>query len=212
MIFDSYGLPKDNGATDYMDSARLAAIMCMVQHPLTPNLLMYLIGNQAVRHPIEVPANNPLNCTRDQIMCLAVGLHYQGHIDACKALYEAAKERKWYAQNSEYDYPGTTKKFPNGRDYLSFSNRMILKLCAYNKGSMLGYMWLTLDIMFNAIFTATREPNQLIAQLLIAGPKWVKLYKLVTPKWRQAITDYWGGWRAESDLAEMLIKKLESIK
>ena len=211
MIIDSLGLPKDTGASDKMDSARLAGIMALVDHPLAPNLTAYVVGDMGVRHPQEVPANNPLNFTRDQLMCLVAGLAKQGHIEACKALYEAAKSRHYFAQNSEADYPGTTKKFPNGRDYLSFSNRMILSICAGNKGNLIGYSWLLMDIVFNAIFTPTRESNQLIAQLLVAGPKWIKLYKLITPKWRQAITDYWCTWRQEPELAKMLIDKLEGV-
>lgn len=211
MLIDSLGLPKDVGASDKMDSARLAGIMALVSHPLTPDLKAYVIGNMGVRHPQEVPANNPLNFTRDQLMCLVAGLRKQGHVEACRALYEAAKDRGYFAQNSEADYPGTTKKFPNGRDYLSFSNRMILSICAGNKGNLIGYSWLLLDMVFNAIFTPTREPNQLIAQLSVVSPIWTKLYKLITPKWRQAIRDYWSGWRQEPELAEMLIVKLEGV-
>ena len=88
---------------------------------------------------------------------------------------------------------------------------MILSICARNKGNLIGYSRLLLDIVFNAIFTPTRESNQLIAQLSVVSPIWTKLYKAITPKWRQAIRDYWSGWRQEPELAERLVAKLEGI-
>jgi hypothetical protein len=211
MLIDSLGLPQDEGATDKMDSARLAGMMAIVNHPLTPDLTSYVIGNLAVRHPQEVPSNNPLNFTRDQLMCLVAGLRKQGHLEACRALYEAAKTRGWFAQNSEADHPGTVKKFPNGRDYLSPSNRMVLAICAGHKGNIIGYAWLAMDLAYNAIITPTREPNQLLAQLSVVSPKWTKAYKLMTPKWREAIRGYWSGWRKEPALAEILVTHFEGV-
>lgn len=211
MIIDEYGLPKDTGATDKMDSARLAGIMSMIGHPSAPDLSKYIIGDQAVRHPHEEPANNPNNFTRDQLMCLVAGLHAQGRTDICKSLYLAAKKRGYKAQNSEYDYPGTTKKFPNGRDILSPSNMLALRIAAGEKGFALGHIWVVIDILFNAIFTPTREPNQLICQLYVISKKYLKLYKFLTPKWKLAITEYWGGWRGEPELADQMINWLGGL-
>ncbi len=204
MIFDSLGLPKDTGASDKMDSCRLAGMMALVAHPLAPDMRSYVTGMLGVRHPQEVPACNPKNFTRDQLMCLVAGLHAQGHIEECNKLYMAAMGRNWRAQNTDHDYPNTPKKFPDGADWLSFSNRMILAKAAGHKGNLLGYTWLLIDLVYNAIVTPTRESNQLLAQLSVVSPKWMKLYKLITPKWKKAITDYWCGWRQEPELAEML--------
>lgn len=210
MFIDSFGLPRDNGATDMMDSARLAGLMAIVNHPLAPDLRRYLVGEEAVRHPYEYFSNNPKNFTRDQLICLAAGLHVQGHINSCKMLYNKAYYRGWFAQNTEYDAPGSIKRFPNGPDWLSPSNRMVLAKCAKKPGLfILGRLWLTADIVFNALFTPRREPNQLISQLVVAGPRWIKFYKKVTPEWRYAITDYWCGWRDEPALASSLIDLLE---
>lgn len=212
MLFDKEGLPRDLGATDKMDSARLAGIMVIFNHPLAPDLTKYVTPTgEAVRHPSEVPANNPKNFSRDQLMCLAVGLSLQGSQHITANLYDAAEGRNWFAQNVEVDKPGTSKTFPDGPDWLSFSNRMILKMAAGYKGNLLGYFWLAGDVLFNALFTPNREPNQLLAQLVMAGPRWIKFYKLVTPSWRKAIRGYWSGWRAEPELAELMVSRLEAI-
>lgn len=216
MIIDKYGLPKDVGATDKMDSARLAGLMACLNHPLAPDLSAYVINNdQCVRNPHEFPANNPNNFSRDQLMCLVAGLHAQGRADICAAIYEAAIKRNCRAQNIETDYPGTIKKFPDGADILAPSHMMILGIAANKGTTILGTIWLIIDILFNAIFTPTRESNQLVCQLTVAGTKWLKFYKLVTPMWRTAIKNYWsenaGSWRKEPELAQLMIDTLEKI-
>ncbi len=210
MIIDVRGLPRDVGATDTMDSARLAGIMASFEHPLSPDLSAYIVqDNQAVRHPFDFPANNPKNFSRDQFLCLIVGLRKQGKIDICRKLRDAARDRNWFAQNTEEDIPGSTKKFPHGADWLSFSNRMIINKCAGMSGNPLGYVWLFLEIVLNAIKSPTEESNQLISQLLVVNKAWMKFYKLITPKWKEAITNYWSGWRGEPELATLMINKLE---
>ena len=208
MIIDVEGLPKEIGATDKMDSSRLAGMMALCNHPLTPDLSKYIVLNdQGVRHPTEFPANNPKNFSRDQLLCLLAGLYKQGRIDICIKLHDAAKARGWWAQNIEDDVPGSTKRFA---DWLAFGNRLVLAKAAGKRGNILGYPWLVLAILFNAIFTPIKESNQLLGQLFIMGPRWMKFYKLVTPKWQQALRDYWSGWRGEPELAEMLINKLDN--
>lgn len=210
MIFDATGLPRDVGATDMMDSARIAGMLAIINHLKTPPLSRYIISdNLGVRHPYEYPSNNPLNFTRDQLLCLVAGLYKQSDTSSCKKLYEAAKFRGWRAQNTESDVPGSVKKFPDGPDWLSPSHRMVLSICAGNRGNLLGYIWLFFDIIFNTLFTPNREPNQLLAMLSIVSPKWLRLYKFVTPKWKEAVRSYWGGWRREPELANLIINHFE---
>jgi hypothetical protein len=214
MIFFD-GLPRDVGATDLMDSARLAGMMVLVGHPLAPDLTRYVKLSKSreielVRNPLEAPANNPHNFSRDQLVPLVAGLYMQAFSrkrGPCRLILKEAKARFFRAQNWQND-DGSRKLF--GGDFLSPSVMNHLRLCAGQPSTWLGRMWLRFDILFNAIFTPMREPNQLIAMCIVAGPKYVKMYKEETPEWRDAILAYWSTWRGEPELAEMLIKKLEA--
>ncbi len=209
MIFDSQGLPKDSGASDYMDSARLAGLMACFGHPKAPDMRKYLINGEGVRHPVEFPSNNPNNFTRDQLMCLAAGLKAQGREAEVKVLYDAAVSRFYRAQNSEADVPGSTKQFPNGADFLTPSNMNHLRICAGMSPSWLGKMWLMIDIAANGLFFSKEEPNQLMAMCASAGSFYVKALRLANRKLDKSITDYWSGWRMESDFAQFLIQKFK---
>jgi hypothetical protein len=210
-LYDEHGLPKDVGASDWQDSCRLAGIMAISNHPKAPNMRLYLnTEGEGLRCPKYPPADNPKNFSRDQLVLLSAGLRSQ-QIQATHTLqlYAAAISRKYRAQNSEHDYPGTVKKFPDGPDILMPSVMNHLRLCAGLSGFFMGYVNLVLDIMINAAFTPMREPNQLVAMCVVAGPKYVRLYKRLTPKWREAFREYWSGWRGESELAEHIVAFLE---
>lgn len=216
MIFDQYGLPKDTGASDYMDSARLAGIMAVFDIPGTPDLYNYIAFTSeravvGVRHPHEFPSNNPNNFTRDQLMCLTAGIRVQKNNGAiCDFLYAEACKRGNRAQNMEADVPGSLKKFPNGADLLLPSNMDHLRRCAGHEPTFLGTLWLKADIIANGLFTPLGEQNQLICMCVVAGPEYVKMYKKCNKQWRDAIRLYWCGWRQEPELAEIMIKKLET--
>lgn len=215
MIFDEHGLPRDNGATDFADSARLAGLMALVGHKdMTRNkLLMYSINNgfDAVRYPfIDVAqgiswSNNPKNFTRDQLICLVAGLKKLDCPVPCIRLLASAETRKSRAQNIEDDVPGSVKKFPNGADILTPSHMNHLRICAGEKPTLLGKAWLMMDIIGSSIFTPMHEPNQLIAMCLTAGPFYVKMLRKMNKKLDEAIKEYWCGWRNEPELAQMLI-------
>ncbi|HBI00980.1 MAG TPA: hypothetical protein DDY18_05085 [Flavobacterium sp.] len=205
-------LPVDAGATDAMDSARLAGLMATFDFPGFDKslLLRYLVEKNgqlmAVRHPGEEPSNNPFNFTRDQLMCLAAGLHKAGYLNECKGLLEAAKTRGNRAQNTEYDMPGTKKDFPNGPDWLTPSHMNHLRLCAGEKPTLLGKIWLNVDILYSATIGSDKEPNQLMCMCEIAGK--MEMLKRFHKKLEDAIVNYWDNWRLEGDLAAFLISKI----
>lgn len=221
MIFDELGLPKDVGATDKMDSARLAGLMVLFDYKAESiDLMKYIKYDEngvvvAMRHPTEVPSNNHKNFTRDQMNCLIAGLKKQGHAGTVRKLYYAAKDRGYRAQNTEADHPGTLKKFPNGADILAPDTMNHLRICGDLEPKLLGKINLRLSILYNAKFAPLSEPNQLISVMMMAGPEYVRMWKKYNKNWQTAIRYYWcegpGYWRNEPGLAKRMIEVLDSI-
>jgi len=201
------GYPKDNGASDCMDSSRLAGLMSLVGHPLTPNLSGYFIGTDPIRCPMEAKASDIDTFSRDQLICLASGLFAQGKTEICKVLYYRLLKKK-RAPNWKND-DGTHKLF--GGDILLPHDLNHLRLCAGLSINPIGEFFLKLAIIFNSLFTPMREQNQLICMCILAGSDYVEYYKRLTPLWREALGDYWCGWRNEPELCELIIKKVELL-
>lgn len=204
MIFDYLGLPRDVGATDFKDSARLAGIMEIVQYPKTFNIWQYVdINGQLCRHPMY---HEPKDFSRDQLLPLAAGLYSKRFQVVDKPYVLNTVDHKWWLA-------------PNG-DFMSPSHRNHIALCACDEreGAMepnrFGYLWLRLDILWNAYVQPLSEPNQLIAMMIMAGPQYVRLWKKHNKKWDLAIRQYWsegaGAWREERDLAAWMIDFIES--
>lgn len=220
MIFDSHGLPRDTGATDFADSARLAGLIATFGHPAmtADKIALYVIADQGVRYPFQDPmgnpsSNNPKNFTRDQLICLAAGLKTLRRPDLALKLYRAAQDRWWRGQNTEADVVGSTKKFPNGADLLGPDVMSHLKNCADQGTTFFGNVVLVASIMFNAYVKPMSEPNKIMCLCKIAGPKYVKLLRRLNPKLDDAIREYWcsgaGAWRNEPELAEFLINNFK---
>lgn len=207
------GIPTENGATQWGDSARLAGLMALVDHPDTPDLRRYVTSIGGVRSPVGVHnEQDPFTFTRDQLRVLAAGLHAQGHFATALKLYYQARNNGWTCLNIK-EQDGSDKPWYSGPDPLAAADRYHLAKCARiispEKVHPWGPLWLKAEMRFNAAFTPLREPNQLIAMCIIAGE--VPAYKKTNPKWEQAIREYWCGWRAEPELAEMLIYKLKQL-
>lgn len=186
MIFDEMGLPRDNGSTDWQDSARLAGIMVLFQYPTNKDLdLSEYVDDTGkyIRHPKEYK----YNFSRDQAVCLMAGLW----IDGATYLVD--------------------KNAITGKDFLSPSVMGHIRRCQNKKANWFQNLWLKLDIYYNAYVDPLSEPNQLLCMLMVAGPEYVKLWTKLNTKWQQAITYYWSGWRGESGLAVHMINKIEGI-
>jgi hypothetical protein len=220
MIFDASGLPRDTGATDWMDSARLAGMMALFGHPQAPDMLLYNRGKgRFVRYPYGPGLEcDPKDFSRDQLVPCIAGYAAQQYL---------------YIPNINLDVPWQA---PNG-DFLSPSVRNHLRRCCalFDKPTRLGDAWLKLDIWYNS-WQLKRwakgkrevppEQNQLIAMCVTAGPEWVKRYKEAgvfygttsskiiegyLPFWQFALRDYWSAWRQESEFCEFMIQKLEAM-
>lgn len=187
MIFDIWNFPRDNGATDWNDSARLAGIMCLFQDEQATKIPLkeYVIvtSKKYVRHPID----DDYDFSRDQAVCLVAGLYKKG-------LYDLVQE-----------------SYVNGKDIFSPSVHGHFRRCSGGKANWFQNQWLKLDIMWNAKFQPLSEPNQLICMIYVAGPEYIKLWTTHNKKWKESIRNYWSNWRNEPGIAELIIQELAYI-
>lgn len=195
-VYDDLGLPRDNGATDFNDSARLAGIMAVVDDSrITEKELFRYIknGTTVERHPNE----SKYDLSRDQLMCYLAGYYCLG----CHIKY------RWISENIFFKYINGISK-----DLVTPSVRNHIALCTGMKTSWIGYQWLKLDIWYCGKFSKIdTEINQLLCLCIVAGPEYVRRFVKANPKWREQINYYWrDSFRNEPEIAKMLIKKIES--
>lgn len=191
MIFDEFELPRDNGAVDMKDSARLAGLMALFEHKNSPDLTKYLIGDKLipVRHPIYFAIKDKSSMvSRDQIIPFAAGLWRQDTS---------------YRINPNY-------KIPNG-DWLSPSHKDHLRRCCGEKDTWLGRIWLWFDVLWACYVRPMDENNQILTMLVLAGKPYLQFYLKNCKDWKKCIRVYWAGWRSEPEFAEFIIDKLEAM-
>lgn len=189
MIYDEYGLPRDNGADDFQDSARLAGLATIFNYENKIELAYYTIKflnyTKYFRHPKEFK----YTFSRDQMICLFAGFKFQDRMNLVDPNYR-----------------------PENHDFLSPSDKNHIKICAGLKPSRFGFFWLYLEIFFHAFVKPLSESNQLISKLMVIDDKkYLKLWMKLNKDWRHSILFYWCGWRGEKELAEKMIKTLESV-
>lgn len=194
------GVPKDTGAADLEDSARLAGMMVAADIPYTglPTPNMYLNANGELARW----KGSSLPFTRDQLIPLA--LYYTRCSTEPYHSYVFFRDRMRQAAN----------KFtaPNGKDFLAPHHRSHLNACIGGKWSLFGKAFLVGEILWQSFIEhGLSEPNQLICMLLTAGSKYVKMWKKVNVNWEESIRMYWCGWRQEEELAARLIERINSI-
>lgn len=196
--YDSLGLPKDVGATDFLDSARLAGLLVlfgkntMMAPPVNTlpyvNLSLYTNGISYVRHP-NISPFDPL-ISRDQVVPLFAGM--------------------WRQHSSIMVDPNYQ---PPNKDYISPSVRGHFIRCAGGKAHWYQDLWLVADILWSAYVCPLDEPNQLISMLIVAGPWYLKLWTMLNKQWEKSILDYWcenqGAWRQEPELAKAMIETIK---
>lgn len=185
------GIPRDNGATDFEDSARLAGMLAAAGMSPLPQPDVYINKHGDLARW----AGSSLPFTRDQLIPLAYfakmrplpSLVYG--IEQCVGSFTA----------------------PNGKDFLAPHHKAHIRSClnVTKKWSIWAKMWLKGEIYFHAMYErGLSEPNQLICMLLTAGPEFVRMWKRANPMWAESINYYWSNWRNEPELAATLIKVL----
>jgi hypothetical protein len=221
MIFVN-GYPRDPGATDMMDSARLIGMLALFNHPTADTRLIsqYVLPfGEVVRCPMREHetdwSENGDNCTRDQIICLTAGLYAKDLIGLTLNIHNKAERSNWRSQNIDADKPGSRKKFPDGPDWYSPAHRNHLRICADKKPSLTGKAWLWADISYACYVDPWHEPNQLICMMVVAGPKYVQWWKAHHPDWKRSLRKYWceedGAWRGQKVVCDYFIAALETM-
>lgn len=188
MIFDALGLPREYGASDLQDSARLAGIMTVFGHPEKVNCARYVIPDEKreykyVRHPNEVK----YDFSRDQAICLMAGLFTSGYQHL------------------------VNRKYVDGKDWFSPSHNGHVRTCRGLKPRWYQKLWLWFDVLWSCYISPKDEANQLLCMLMVTDKKYLRFWLEHNPYWVSAIYTYWNGWRGESILAGRIVKKLKEV-
>jgi hypothetical protein len=189
MIFDKLGLPKDNGATDLQDSARLAGLLTTFGWAKRMSLELYVDKDKKryVRHPEE----RTYDFSRDQAICLIAGLYFSGKRDLVK------------------------REYVDGKDIFSPSHMGHVRMCQGLKPRWYQKAWLWIDVLYGCFYQPMGEPNQLLCMLMVADRKYLKFWLKYNKHWQASIKEYWaegaGAWRKEPELAAHMIKVLENV-
>lgn len=192
-------MPKDTGATDFEDSARLAGVLAAAKHPQLPPAAAYIRADGSLGRWFD----SSLPFTRDQLVPLAY--FYRGHCPGTDLEGYMRLESKLIEASKRFTAP-------NGKDLLAPHHRSHLQACVGGSWSWLGKLCLIAEIYWHAHHEGgLSEPNQLICMLLTAGAKYVRLWKRANPHWAGSIRAYWCGWRTEPMLAESLIIELGDV-
>lgn len=188
------GYPCDSGSTDGQDSARLAGLMWVFDHPLKIPYMSgycefnYMTGDIVyLRHPKE---RNKYDFSRDQAVCLFAGLKLAGKSEFVNADYNP------------------------GKDFVSKSVRGHFIRCADGKAKWFQNLWLWLDVLWSCYVDhfITTEVNQLVCMLMLhPDTKYIKFWRDHHPNWEESILYYWGGWRGEHELAYTMIKTIREV-
>jgi len=205
--------PKDVGATDMMDSARLAGLIKVFNYPAPVDISKYVTEQLvAVRSPvtshdaIDDREVNPNNVTFDQLIPLIAGLEASAKYFGSYFLCTKIRDRGWRAQNVEADASGTEKPWYNGADIASPVHReYINNLLDGRKNTF----WLRIAILFHAYITPISEPHQLICMIATTDVSLFKMWTEHNKKWRDSLRYYWGGWRGMKSFGEHIIKEIE---
>lgn len=234
MIYrDSSGFLVKGELKDGGDTAVREGLMAVFTGQ--PGNLLKLVDESGIcfRHPIQKPWNNPNNFTKDQLKCLVAGLYAIGRHDVIKLIYEAHKERNWFCQNSERDFPGS-KKHPFPHYAQDFSKNDELGNDITKKGDP-EFRWfdhsdllLPNDILFLQVAARVQErvmfgewfhnmairthaksnhdeENQMFSECYVLGT--LQKYIELNPLWQSRDWKYWfNSDRNETEYHDMKVK------
>jgi hypothetical protein len=209
-----------NERLDGMDSCFRAGITATFSDEVNfmlfdDDIQLYVKDGICVRHPLQVPANNPKNFSKDQLIPLMSGLYKTRHVEINRKIFWKMLRRGFFAQNFERDLPGTTKypwphKMKNGdpvdngkwrmfdfADPLFWPHYMYFfaKVCRYRTLELLfkvpGELTLLLICFASRYESRENETNQLLCMLKTLGHPWPDIYNRLNPMWFENVKNYW---------------------
>lgn len=198
---------EDHGKLDGGDSAHRTGVTAFCNSDQDQKLLpLFESDGRMVRHPVQVPWNNWKNCTRDQLIGYTAGCWRAGKLDINLRLLVAHATRTppFTCQDTENDYPGSTKNPPIG-DPLGPDDIMHLRICSGDNSAFMdvtGQFALQLGIEL-ASPDVQDDKNNLILRAIVCGR--LNLLVQAVPNYAEALRYYWSGWRQQPRIAEELI-------
>lgn len=186
------GYPCDTNSTDGQDSARLAGLMWVFDHPekYQFDISRYYTFWGYKRHPRE---ENKTPFSRDQAVCLFAG----------------------FLKSYTRIYVNPTYNPPNG-DWISPSVRGHFNLCGGSSYKLFQNLWLWLDVFWSCFIAPMAEPNQLLCMMMChANPFYLQFWITHNDRWEDAIREYWCSKtvgiynRGEPEFAEWMIETIK---
>ena len=210
MFRDKYGYPVDS-TLDGGDSAVRASILAMSKSNDRFMVKDY-VNHQylLMRHPSQIPWNNPRNCSRDQTVMLVAGLHSLKHFhEVIEHIFYSTLKRFSFAQNFDKDAIGTPKHLPE--DFADPILPNVLGMMILGGKVYAAYWFLPVCWFFHLLFLfgPHTEENQTIAECSVYGT--LPLYQLIRRKWEPNSFKYWYS-RGETEYHDMLVKIVKGEK
>lgn len=233
LLKDNLGLILDNTGDAGDSCNRTGLYYGFSKDPY--NKLNYFVNYNGicVRHPIQVPWNNPNNFSRDQLIPLIYGLSKDiSKIGTIRNIFWASAKRFFFAQNFERDYPGT-KKYPwphkmqggdmaeNGKwRMFDFADPLfpdtILHMIICGKlyylywFYLIGLPWFIASLYVHCNFYKGDDEGQTISLCAAHGSWALRLYRKWRIDYRDRLWQYWTVRRDQQELYELLYSAVKN--
>lgn len=211
---DGRGFPVDNSG-DGGDSSHFAGLLARVSSEGWGLLRYYqVVPGILVRYPHKSPWNNPKNFTRDQLVAFIAGCAYAKEYTIIRRVFWKHALRIGFCQNTERDYPGSTKypwphkfyedsdtkkkivqKWFDAPDILSPGNWIFL-LKATNYPLFKPIVWLfswvfSAEMYLFCRFDSNDDETNMILQADLMGLRYLKQYSCWRKNWNAKLYRKW---------------------
>lgn len=198
---------------DFGDSSNRTAIMYVCDRSFFAPLEKLVDDEGLCSRHHKYPWATKKNFSRDQVVPFMLGMKAYGERTGAtyitKKIFWSHAKRLFLCQNT-YRNDGTGPKFP---DILAPDHILHLILCArvwpFYIWGLIGYPWLIASIYWSTRVKPEAEQNQIICQVLAAGKPFLKLYLKWHPDFKKNLRNYWGGWRDQIEMADVMIDYIE---